>query len=196
MAPREFKVMPPLPAPEVPPAPPVSLSPRGALSVPDRGSQAGSQPPSEPVIALYSQKKNDQPLCAQEQWQRAWKAWAAWRAGQAAGTQGRVLLRAGASSYRGVPPTPSPWPCPTNPRLRPRSPRRLTVLLRWGQVRGGASQEALVAHVPVQQPWDLAVEAGPEVQALRPHVHLQEEPGSWEAERLRRTAAAANPGAD
>lgn len=81
-------------------------------------------------------------------------------------------------------------PARTPPAARhapPPRPRALTVLLGQGQVRRGEGQEGLVAHVPVQQARDLAMEAGPEVEVLEFQVHLQGERRSpsrgWETRR-------------
>lgn len=60
-------------------------------------------------------------------------------------------------------------------RAPPPRPGALTVLLRRGQVSGGEGQKGLIAHVPVQQARDLAMEAGPEVVVLEFQVHLQRE---------------------
>lgn len=64
---------------------------------------------------------------------------------------------------------PHSMPPPTSPS--PTAP--LTFLRGQGQIRRGERQETLVAHVPVQQARDLAMEAGPEVRVLEFGVHFK-----------------------
>lgn len=88
----------------------------------------------------------------------------------------------------GAPRTPHPGAHHAPPPRLP-APHALTVLLSQGQVRRGEGQERLVAHVPVQQARNLAMEAGPEVEVLEFQVHLQGEersPGrGWESPGLK-----------
>lgn len=74
---------------------------------------------------------------------------------------------------------PPASPSPTAP---------LTVLRVQGQVGRGEGQEALVAHVPVQQARDLAMEAGPEARVLELEVHRRGERSPGEGRERRRLA--------
>lgn len=76
-------------------------------------------------------------------------------------------------------PPPPASPSPTAP---------LTVLRVQGQVGRGEGQEALVAHVPVQQARDLAMEAGPEARVLELEVHRRGERSPGEGRERRRLA--------
>ena len=100
------------------------------------------------------------------------------------GAEGGGAGGQGAGSPANTPPGRPPRPSPTPP-----APHALTVLLGQGQVRRGEGQERLVAHVPVQQARNLAMEAGPEVEVLEFQVHLQGEersPGrGWESPGLK-----------
>lgn len=86
--------------------------------------------------------------------------------------------QAGWRSKAGEPTGPGPRrPPPTRVTRHAHPPppptRALTVLLSQGQVRCREGQKALAPHVTVQQPRDLAMEAGPEVEVCEFQVHLR-----------------------